>query len=643
MAATALRIADPDLALHRRTQLARIALLGWGCRTAGVAGAAGVLIAASCLSLVTSLDFAVGWCLVMLPLVLSNLWFHRKMAAPTLTFERAEMLERLHALRSLLVGVGWGSVTLAIAADETQTTRTLFAMLLMTVAMANIGAFAASRISFFAFLLPTLGPLAAQFVIAPPPALPFAGWGICVFILVLLAQHHSLHASLLHTLKRQIESEAAAQEQQVIFDTATEAIVLVKGGLVVKCNQRFIELMRAEAAELLGSPMWIWHAEAAVWNEHSAAALAASSERKPYRYKAQLKRRDGEVFWAELGGRAVDPTNLGAGMVWMGSDITERLSTEAALRASEERFRRLVSMSSDIYWELDPNLHLTHLSGPSLERLGMLAERATGRPMSEINGVGGVTDEQWAQHTARLERREPFRDFVFQLSDMSGTRHWFAASGTPMFDADNRFLGYHGICIDISERISDAERYRHLAYHDPLTGLANRRLLSDRLEQAMALARRRGTRVAVMLLDLDDFKIINDTDGHAVGDAVLATIAQRLRLTVRGSDTVARLGGDEFVVLLPEVESAEATASLAEKIVEAVREPVHSDQRGYEIGVSIGIALFPGAGETGEALLQQADRAMYRAKAGGGRRAVFAEMLRVTAAPSEATEDESNA
>ncbi len=625
MLSSALRITDLDLALQRRTQLARIALLGRGCRMAGLAGAAAVAVVASCVSLVASTQFTFGWCLIMLPLVLSNLWFHRRMSSPLLTLEQAESLERLHAVRSVFVGIGWGSIGLMITTDEAQLTRALFAVLIMTVAVANIGAFAASRMSFVALLLPTLGPLAAQFLVQPPPTLPLAGWGIGIFALALLVQHHSLHQSLVLTLKRQVESDAAAQEQRVIFDTATEAIVLVKAGLVVKCNLRFIELMRAKPTVLLGSPMWIWHADAAVWNAHASAALAASSEHKPYRYKAQLKRYDGEIFWAELGGRAIDATNLAAGMVWMGSDITERLAAEAALRASEERFRRLVAMSSDIYWEADARMRLTHLSGPSLNKLNISLGETLGLRAQDIPAVEGVSNDHWAQHMARIERREPFREFVFHLSDKQDNRHWFAASGAPMTGPDGESLGYHGVCIDISERIGDAERYRHLAHHDPLTGLANRRLLSDRLAQAIAFARRRGTRVAVMLLDLDDFKTINDTAGHAVGDTVLATVAQRLRLAVRGSDTVARLGGDEFVVLLPEVESADASAALAAKIIEAIGEPVPSDQGRHWIGASIGIALFPDSGDTGDALLQQADQAMYQAKSAGGRRAVFAE------------------
>ena len=216
---------------------------------------------------------------------------------------------------------------------------------------------------------------------------------------------------------------------------------------------------------------------------------------------------------------------------------------------------------------------------------------------------------------------------MFQLVDRDGERRWFSCSGNPIWDAQQNFLGYHGVASEITERIRAAERYRHLAYHDSLTGLPNRRLLADRLEQAIALARRRNAQVALMLLDLDSFKAINDTDGHAVGDAVLATMAHRLRTAVRESDTVARIGGDEFVVLLPEIESEDTAVVIAEKIIAAVRAPLDSQMRNYRLGVSIGIAFFPDDGENGERLLQQADSAMYRAKEAGGHCCFFARQI----------------
>lgn len=177
---------------------------------------------------------------------------------------------------------------------------------------------------------------------------------------------------------------------------------------------------------------------------------------------------------------------------------------------------------------------------------------------------------------------------------------------------------------DITELKASEEQVRHLAHHDPLTGLPNRRLLEDRMTQAFRQARRYGQFVAVMLVDLDRFKVINDTRGHKVGDAVLQEVARRLRATIRGADTVARQGGDEFVVVLPELRKTADAPRVATKILHEFARPITVDAEQFSINASIGIALFPQDGTEPEALLKQADMAMYKAKSAGRGRFDFA-------------------
>jgi diguanylate cyclase (GGDEF)-like protein len=176
---------------------------------------------------------------------------------------------------------------------------------------------------------------------------------------------------------------------------------------------------------------------------------------------------------------------------------------------------------------------------------------------------------------------------------------------------------------DITELVEAEERIRHLAHHDSLTGLPNRLLLQDRLEQALARARRARNCVAVMLVDLDDFKTVNDTLGHLSGDELIRMVAQRLRGLVRRSDTVARLGGDEFAIVQTDLVQIAGAAALAEKIMAALREPFDLDGRRALVGASIGIALFPDDGDALEPLLRHADVALYRAKAEMRRRFAF--------------------
>ena len=178
--------------------------------------------------------------------------------------------------------------------------------------------------------------------------------------------------------------------------------------------------------------------------------------------------------------------------------------------------------------------------------------------------------------------------------------------------------GFVSTSTDITERKRAEARMLHLAQHDALTGLPNRLLFNDRLQQAMARCRRQGTLMAVILLDLNKFKQVNDAFGHPVGDAVLQQAAARLRSTLRASDTVARIGGDEFAFILQELPDVHAATTIADKLVGRLGEPFALAGGDWQLRASLGVALFPSAGEDAEQLVRSADQAMYRAKAAGG-------------------------
>jgi diguanylate cyclase (GGDEF)-like protein len=160
----------------------------------------------------------------------------------------------------------------------------------------------------------------------------------------------------------------------------------------------------------------------------------------------------------------------------------------------------------------------------------------------------------------------------------------------------------------------------HLAYHDALTGLPNRMLFNDRLSVALTQAKRSRSRLALMLLDLDRFKEINDTFGHTVGDELLRRTGDRVRQLLRTADTVARMGGDEFMLLLPEISQPQDAASIAHKVLDAIRQPIQLDGRSVTVLASIGTVVYPDDGEDSDTLMRRADQAMYRAKAEGGDR-----------------------
>jgi diguanylate cyclase (GGDEF)-like protein/PAS domain S-box-containing protein len=184
-------------------------------------------------------------------------------------------------------------------------------------------------------------------------------------------------------------------------------------------------------------------------------------------------------------------------------------------------------------------------------------------------------------------------------------------------DAQGQLTHHVGKFSDISERKAAEEHVRHMAHYDLLTDLPNRALITDRLRQTLAQAKRARSRMALMFLDLDRFKPVNDTFGHAVGDMLLKEVANRLQQCMRESDTVARIGGDEFVVLLPSIDDEKDALVVAGKILDALSQPFEIDAHRLYISSSIGIAIYPDHGEDEDLLVRNADIAMYHAKVGG--------------------------
>lgn len=190
----------------------------------------------------------------------------------------------------------------------------------------------------------------------------------------------------------------------------------------------------------------------------------------------------------------------------------------------------------------------------------------------------------------------------------------------PLFDDAGDHDGAICICRDITRRIRQEEELSRLAHTDQLTGLPNRTLFSDRLKNMLAHGRRTGQRLALLFLDLDGFKAVNDEAGHAAGDEALRVTGQRLLRVLRENDTLARWGGDEFTVLLADIQSTGNAEFVAEKLLETMRWPISVGGKRFRLGASIGIALAPRHGQTPEALIKAADRAMYQAKSNGRQR-----------------------
>ena len=304
-------------------------------------------------------------------------------------------------------------------------------------------------------------------------------------------------------------------------------------------------------------------------------------------------------------------------VVIMVQDITEKKRSDEALRESEARFRSLSALSSDMYWEQDDQYRFTSMKGIGSDPANLDADQpAVGKKRWEQNYIN-MSEADWSAHIAVLDAHQPFRDLELCQLDESGRKVWIGVSGEPVFDGSGAFKGYRGVGKDISVRKQDEEQIQYLANHDPLTSLPNRAMFSDVLKLELQNARRHKRNFAVLFIDLDRFKIINDTLGHLAGDTLLQEIATRLTQTLRLSDVVARLGGDEFVVLAQDVNEGKYIATVARKILSAVVKPMFIQGQECRVTASIGICMYPADAEDEHALMKNADIAMYRAKEEG--------------------------
>ena len=258
-------------------------------------------------------------------------------------------------------------------------------------------------------------------------------------------------------------------------------------------------------------------------------------------------------------------------------------------------------------------MRFTYLSPGFAERSGGEPAKVLGRRRWEFEDVVPAAGT-WEAHRVVLEARQPFREFEQIGVRADGTRVYASISGIPVCDESGRFAGYRGVGTNITARRIAEKKLERLAHYDAATGLPNRNLLHERLEQAIALSRRRTSGAGVLLVNLDRFKLVNDTFGHAAGDRLLAQVGVSLKDCVRREDTVGRVGGDEFALVIADLATGEAAAVVARKILASFAAPFEIEGRETFITASIGVAAYPQDGDNATALLQRADVAMHKAQ-----------------------------
>ncbi|WP_083685490.1 EAL domain-containing protein [Massilia putida] len=443
------------------------------------------------------------------------------------------------------------------------------------------------------------------------------------------------------------EARRAFIEIQSIMTNATIGIFFTRERTITRYNDCFGAMFGYGPGEALGRSTRVLYADDAAFVEIGQRAYGVLGLGGSFKTETAMVHRDGTPMWVNLIGYAVNPEELGTGtMIWMIEDRTGQKAAEESLRNALLENQAILD-NAVLGIAVVENGRTLHCNRKMEELFGHQGGSIEGLPVRELY----PDDAGWM-----AAREQTLRDFEagrvhmaeYELVRRDGKRFWARLSGRP-FDmaerggrsvwliddvtaqreaADALRRARDELEVRVQERTAELQaeiverrqaeaRVHHMAYHDALTGLPNRALLSERLDRALLAARRDGLKLALLFIDLDRFKTINDSLGHLTGDHLLKEVAQRLCRVVRASDTVARLGGDEFVVLVPGVRVAEECGIVGDKIIEALAAPVEFEGRSLHISPSIGICLYPDDGADATSLMRKADAAMYYAKAAG--------------------------
>ncbi len=410
--------------------------------------------------------------------------------------------------------------------------------------------------------------------------------------------------------ERQLKS--LLDEHRAIFDNAHVGIAYIQDRVILKCNQRMAEIFGHAGPEaLVGRRTDILYPSVQAWREHGVGIYRELAENGCCESEVLMRRRDGEPVWCYCLGRPLDPRAPQEGSIWVYSDITEQKRQQSQL----ELARTVFDNSTEALLVCDADNRIISVNRAFTGITGYPAADVIGRNPRILKS--DRHDEAFYRAMwATLLAEDRWEGEIWDRRK-SGEVYPKWLSISVVRDAAGAITHYVAAFTDVTRRKEAEERVQFLAHHDPLTGLPNRVVLRERFAQAVEHARHTGTRLALLFLDLDHFKRVNDSLGHPIGDAMLVALADRLRHALYGTDMISRQGGDEFVILLENIARDEEIVTAVRKVQDCLETPFELDGHVLCASFSIGVAVFPGDGKDFDILLQKADTAMYHAKESG--------------------------
>jgi diguanylate cyclase (GGDEF)-like protein/PAS domain S-box-containing protein len=417
------------------------------------------------------------------------------------------------------------------------------------------------------------------------------------------------------------QAQEKLAEHQAIYKSVVEtggAGVLIgdMGGRITYANESFCKILGYSFEEIVGRPFadFLHPDDRTVVLQKFVEGLMYPEAHYQLEFRAVCK--DGRSIWIYPSMSPIFHKGaLTAGMAIV-FDITERKKLEEALKKSEERYRTILEEMQDNYFETDLAGNFIFVNDAMCRGMGYTKEELIGMNYQILAAKEDV-EVVYRDFNRVFRTGEPMKGLSYKFIQKNGMVGFGELSVSAIKDETGKVVAFRGVARDVTERKRLERELNDIATHDFLTGLPNRMLLQDRLNVALAAAKRNKTKLAVMMLDLDRFKVVNDTYGHSLGDKVLRAAGERLVTLVRMSDTIARVGGDEFLVLLPKITRIEDSVRVARKILDAFRKPFVINSYKIRITNSVGIAIYPEDGEDSEALLRNSDIAMYWVKEQG--------------------------